>query len=134
MDGKKLFEKSRDMTFYDFPWYWSDDECIRDNMKTLISELGANITILRNGPVKKIVAGSDKPMEKSLKKILKNMEDFSEKEGRQFEKSDDEQFYDTRDALTDLKENLNKQVFSDRIKEINGNEPTGKVLKETKNW
>jgi hypothetical protein len=56
------------------------------------------------------------------------------REGRQFEKSDDEQFYDTRYALTDPKENLNKQVFSDRIKEINGNEPTGKVLKETKNW
>ncbi|CAB4426611.1 unnamed protein product [Rhizophagus irregularis] len=57
------------------------------------------------------------------------------------EKSDDEQFYDTRDGLTDPKEILNdkiddfnklNEVFSGRIKEINGNEPTGKVLKETK--
>ncbi|PKC55623.1 hypothetical protein RhiirA1_402747 [Rhizophagus irregularis] len=57
------------------------------------------------------------------------------------EKSDNEQFYDTRDGLTDQKEILNdkiddfnklNEVLSDRIKEINDNKPTGKVLKETK--
>ncbi|GBC31944.2 hypothetical protein RhiirA5_422319 [Rhizophagus irregularis] len=133
MDGKKLFEKSRDMTFYDFPWYWSDDECIRDNMKTLISELGANITILRNGRQYFFRMFDSDLLPRELNKKFGFFGKVI-REGRQFEKSDDEQFYDTRDALTDLKENLNKQVFSDRIKEINGNEPTGKVLKETKNW
>ncbi|CAB4424243.1 unnamed protein product [Rhizophagus irregularis] len=57
------------------------------------------------------------------------------------EKSEDEQFYDTRDSLTDPKksfndkiENFNKlnEVISGRINEINGNqkESTGKVSKE----